>query len=106
MKKVDRFLSRRAADIDRCLIERYAAEKTFIESLYPNPANDLINIMVNAEESTIVEISIFNAMGQTVHHSIQIVGNGPTKIQLPINFRSGIYYLKAGASIKKVVVID
>ena len=106
MKKVDRFLSRRAADIDRCLIESYAAEKTFIESLYPNPANDLINITVNAEEATIVEISIFNAMGQTVHHSIQIVGNGSTEIQLPINFRSGIYYLRAGASIKKVVVIN
>ena len=105
MKRVDRFLSNRSADIDRSLIQ-FATEKTNIERLYPNPAHQLINVEVSSEKASIIEISIFNNMGQTVHHSRQVVGSGLTEIQLPINFRSGIYYLKIGPSTKKLVVIN
>ena len=106
MNKVDRFLHNRAADIDRGLIEHFAIETTCIESLYPNPAQNLINLKVDSEEASVVEISIFNALGQMVHHSRAIVDKGLTEIQIPINYRNGVYYLKLGASTKKVVVIN
>ena len=106
MNKVNRFLSKRAADIDTYLLEHFAAEKTSIESLYPNPTSHLINVKIQSEDATIVEVTIFNVMGQMMLHSREIVGKGSTEIQVPINLRSGIYYLKVGSSIKKVIVIE
>ena len=106
MGKVNRFLSKRTADIDSYFIAHYADAQTHIESVYPNPASHLINIEISSEDATLVEVCVFNVMGQMLHHSREIVGSGPNEIQLPINFRSGVYYLKVGSSIRKFVVIN
>lgn len=106
MKRVDRFLANRTVDIDKYLIEYFAVENTSIEALYPNPASQQINIEVYSDDATIVEVAVFDVMGQMMHHSREIVGGGSSVIQLPINLRSGVYHVKVGQSVKKVVVIN
>ena len=106
MEKVNRFLSHRAADVESYLFEHFSVNKADIESLYPNPAHQTVNIEVNPKDATIIEISVFNIMGQMVHHSRQVVGDGSTQIQLPNNLKSGVYYLQVGQSVKKVVIIN
>lgn len=106
MKKVDRFLSKRLVDMEKYLLERYGLEKTNIESLYPNPAHDLIKVEVNSEEVALVEFEIINIMGQKVYHSRQVVGRGTTNIPLHIDLKNGVYFLKVGNSVKKFIVIN
>ncbi len=106
MKRVDRFLANRTVDIDKYLIEYFAVENTSIETLYPNPASQQINIEVYSDDATIVEVAVFDVMGQMMHHSREIVCGGSSVIQLPINLRSGVYHVKVGQSVKKVVVIN
>ena len=106
MKKVYRFLSRRPEEIDESLREWFVVDGTSIESLYPNPAQDLIMVEVNSEEGDIVEYEIYNIMGQRLYHTKQIACSGTTKLTLDINFKNGVYFMKVGNSIKKFVVIN
>lgn len=106
MKKVDQFLSKRTAEIDRSLRERFTVENTTIEGLYPNPTHDIILVEVNNEEVNLAEFEIFNIMGQKVYHLRQVVGCGTTNIPLHIDLKSGVYIIKVGSSIKKFVVIN
>ena len=106
MKKVDRFLSKRTAEIDQSLRERFVVESTTIESLYPNPAQDMIRVEVNSEGVALVEFEIFNIMGQKVYYSRQVVGGGTTNVSLHIDLKSGVYLMKVGSSVKKFIVIN
>ena len=105
MKHVDRFLSKRVADINDGLLKNYVMENTSIESIYPNPANDLLNVTINSEDVALTEFMIFNIMGQMVYRSKQVLGKGTNNFQLHINLGNSVYYLKAGASNKKFVVV-
>lgn len=51
--------------------------KSIKTGLFPNPASDLINCFVEAHESAIVNIDIFNSLGQKVSRNInpEIKGN-------------------------------
>lgn len=74
-------------------------------SLYPNPANDVVNI-VNNSGVMIREIRIFNSAGVAVRRFIPLANN--STIQLPISELSkGIYILKVvtskGTEILKVL---
>lgn len=62
-------------------------------NLYPNPANDMVNVSIELTNNTDVEISIINMMGQTVlSKTFTDMSTGQHTIPLELNsLESGIY---------------
>jgi len=66
-----------------------------IKSIYPNPANDQINIELNIIGNETAEISIVNTLGKTLisKNYNTLVGLNNIKLDLE-NFAEGIYFVK------------
>ena len=65
--------------------------------VYPNPANNMVNIVV--EEN--VNCVIYNMAGQAVAKQALIAGNNTVDIS---NMKAGVYFISAGNSNAKLVV--
>lgn len=79
------------------------AEQTtaFFMSLYPNPANDLINLNVSGANSEVVSISVLNLLGNKVIDlgGKQILNNGVKQIDISA-LPKGVYFLNIVADNK------
>jgi parallel beta-helix repeat protein len=76
---------------------------------YPNPTTDKINIVTSLFQGKQLELTILNLLGQPlVSHNSEIQGSGSDTFPLPINLKSGIYFieLKSGnvREVKTLVV--
>ena len=75
----------------------------------PNPANDNINISLNFKGSDIGEISLINAIGQTVYAKPISFNDGKNKLNINVNeLPNGIYFAKVKSgdfiSTKKIII--
>lgn len=62
--------------------------------LYPNPATDRIELLLNHKNSEKVQLKIYNAAGQIVWSQMATVNNSNTKLIIQLNaLSSGVYYL-------------
>ncbi|MEO9532229.1 MAG: T9SS type A sorting domain-containing protein [Crocinitomicaceae bacterium] len=68
-------------------------------SIYPNPTNDIVYILGDANKLETIEI--YNALGQKVNSSIIVSGQKAT-IDLS-HYEAGVYYLKTPYSIDKII---
>ena len=74
-------------------------------TILPNPATEVLNI--NATQSNIVDVQIFNTLGERVEHqNFDAIGNVVVGIS---NFQKGIYFVsvttKNGSYLKKCIKI-
>lgn len=66
-------------------------------SIYPNPANDVLNITNTGKEAT---ITIMNSLGQVVYGAVVT-----DKVAIDIkNLSEGVYFVKVNNQISKVVI--
>ena len=77
-------------------------------SIYPNPANEYINIVKNDNLGEGVEIRIFNNVGQVVHNNKYAREINSIAINIS-NYTKGLYYVKITENnqvvvIKKIVI--
>ncbi len=67
-----------------------------IVKVYPNPANDVLNIVTTGN----VEYQLINSVGQVV-----MSGNVDGSARINVSgLNSGVYFLKVNADIQKVVI--
>ena len=67
--------------------------------VYPNPATDVLNIEVNASQSSAMSINVFNIMGQKVMESnVNINAGMNTPSISTADFASGIYFVTVKAN--------
>jgi uncharacterized repeat protein (TIGR01451 family) len=76
--------------------------------VYPNPANDLLNIEIKLKEAGSLHIQLFNLVGETVTETRSIAQSGFFRKQLSVkNLSNGIYFLKIatanGMNVFKIV---
>jgi hypothetical protein len=78
-------------------IEQIPVENDF--EIFPNPANDMVNIRFNSEKN---ELVIFNTAGAVVYSG---TGKG-NEITLPVSEigGAGVYFIKANSVVKKLIV--
>ncbi len=84
-------------------------EKRNSVSIYPNPNAGLFNLIINANQSGTINISVMSVTGQPL---LELVKQNPTgAVQLPIDlteYSNGIYFLKIQMKeeviIKKIIV--
>lgn len=88
-----------------------SSETFSIENISPNPANDYVNIEYYINNSELIELQIFNNLGQIVFSSdlgMSREGNNSIKIN-QINLPSGLYHLilKTNSDfVQKSLIID
>ena len=67
--------------------------------VYPNPATDVLNIEVNASQSSAMSINVFNIMGQKVMESNVNINTGMNTPSISTaDFASGIYFVTVKAN--------
>ena len=67
--------------------------------VYPNPTNGILNVEVNASQSSEVTMSVFNIMGQKVIEKNSSVNTGINTISIETNkLSSGIYFVTVKAN--------
>ncbi|MEA3496181.1 MAG: CotH kinase family protein [Bacteroidota bacterium] len=75
--------------------------------IYPNPANNLLNIIA-PKETNIESITIYNSLGKVTFHKNKIQSKNPVKIELN-KLESGIYILKLctvkNTHLKRFIVV-
>ena len=77
--------------------------------MYPNPAENLVNITFSAENAESGVVSVMNLMGQTVYTANLEVSEGYNMITVPVKqLTSGVYMVtlqtNTGISTQKLVV--
>lgn len=76
-------------------IDQTGNEKDF--SIFPNPANDIINLQMNSKMKGIVSIVIYNALGNLVYSETNNIDKKYNSKNIDIcigNLPTGIYFLK------------
>jgi hypothetical protein len=72
-----------------------AERANLITAVYPNPAQDQVNINLNMEQTENVSVRIFNTLGQVVYNNNygSMSGMNTLNIQLD-NLTDGVYFVK------------
>ena len=78
-------------------IDNHTAKNVSSISVYPNPANDIINIQIvspNPKGSN-VQINIYNVMGEKVYEEAPTLnGDNIFPITLPLGLGQGVYFIR------------
>ena len=76
-------------------IEEPEAPDFDILSLYPNPAGQVINLMISAEQASELEVMIYNQLGQQMLRESNFIYKGGNKLEININsLPESIYFLR------------
>ena len=73
-------------------------------TIYPNPANESINIKVTNSENEWVELSIKDMIGKTIIIEKRKITNNTLNIDVS-KLNEGVYFLKVNGSLQKFVVL-
>ena len=71
-------------------------------TFYPNPTIDIINIHLQNEVSSSQKVQIFDLLGQKLLEKDIPIGSDNIEVDIS-NFLSGIYLLKIGDEVQRVV---
>ena len=65
-------------------------------TISPNPASDFIQVQMNLEKESDLEMSVFNSLGQAVlTRDYGVTGKGQTSFELNVNdLQTGVYFLQ------------
>jgi hypothetical protein len=74
-------------------IENQFDDVTELE-VFPNPANDILQLRFSAAKSNLMKISLKNSLGQQIHAEVQQVHAGQNRFPISlIDLSAGIYFL-------------
>jgi hypothetical protein len=69
--------------------------------IYPNPVKESLTIVFSENNSELVEISIYNSLGQSIASSLKAIANH--SLTIPLNHLSnGIYYVTISKNGKQI----
>ncbi len=72
--------------------------------VYPNPANEELNISGNNKFDSDLNIILTNLQGQVVYNNV-IKSVGPYNEKVDVrNFSKGIYFLRINNSVQKLII--
>lgn len=64
--------------------------------LYPNPASDYVNLILNSDKAAKANITVFNMVGQAVVKSDKFISKGDNTVKLDIStLNAGVYFVNA-----------
>ncbi len=72
-------------------------------ALYPNPADNKTFYIQHEEIDKPISFQIYNQLGLLVYSS-NLINDFSTKVELPSDFKAGIYFVRINANSKKIIV--
>ena len=74
--------------------------------IYPNPANDLLNIDIMSESDSNILINLYDVLGNICLSREEILKKGYHSISIDLSkFSTGMYYIKIGNQVRKFMKI-
>lgn len=105
MDSVSVFFARRARTFQEEMQEMYNAPSVFQEIIaFPNPSDGPFYIHVVSESCAIVPVQMFDATGRLVHKDNVFLKPGRNTAEVDVNLRSGLYLVRFGDVIKRVII--
>lgn len=85
--------------INNALAAPSGVESTNMEkaelNVYPNPANNLMNLSFVLNKSSNVSVEVVNSLGQSVYSKVEAFNSGKNTLAINTNdFANGVYFLK------------
>ena len=71
----------------------------------PNPSTSAFNVIINTNGNTILPLDIYDALGQLVYSEEIYVYNSENVIFVPTHLSTGVYIVKIGDSIDRLVIV-
>ena len=109
-REIDLFLSERENRFWIETKEFFHLKEAEISSVtcYPNPIRqgNNLNLQIATDEDCTVWCSVYDLNGRFIHGQYFFLPKGDNKVQLNMEFFSGIYFIKMGSFTKKVVIIN
>ncbi len=85
-------------------------EETLEFSVFPNPASENISLVFNTDDASLVQIQLFNSVGQLVMQELWVTQPGENRRSIEIsNLSAGSYYIElvgSGKSGTQKIIID
>ena len=81
-------------------LHQYSEETS---SVFPNPFSDELHLSIDADDFGANEITIYDMMGRKVFAQRFEMHQGQNDIVVQPNLKSGVYVLKMGCQVVKVV---
>lgn len=87
-------------------VESFSVENSNV-SAYPNPFNDMLNVVIDAAENDNVAINVYNVSGQMIYTTNAQVSNGSNSIEIATdNYGAGVYFINVvGNSINETIKV-
>jgi hypothetical protein len=80
----------------------------FVVNVYPNPAKEVVNLLISLNNTSDVTVDVLNSMGQKVHHELLSDISFTTKCLATGNWATGVYYVMiqtpAATKVEKLVI--
>ena len=100
------FLRKRCDDIIPVLedfISDTLLEQLLVSSLYPNPTMGSVNLEVTSDDVMIKQCSLFDVLGRLLYCKNVFFNAGTNVVSFDLPSSPGIYFLKIGSSVNKIV---
>jgi hypothetical protein len=88
-------------------VREYFNHPPFISGeLYPDPVQDMVNININSEKSSLIHITIVNILGQLMAKKMITINPGTETLSIPVgNLEKGLYFLKIESGNRMIIII-
>jgi hypothetical protein len=89
-------------------LEPSAGSRILEMSVYPNPIENIAHLHINLKNANKLNICLVDILGKTVQSEVYQMHAGDNILQIPINQKAGIYFLKLesaeGMAIKRIII--
>lgn len=106
MDSVEVFFNRRAKAFHKEMQEMFPCASTTLRewNAYPNPSNGTFKLYIESESTALVPMYFFDATGRWVHTQDVFLKPGHNIIDVDASLRSGLYLVKFGEEIKRIII--
>jgi len=86
-------------------VEEFTVESSI--SAYPNPFNEMLNIVIEANENDNVAINVYNVSGQMIYTTNAQITSGSNNVEIATdNYGAGVYFISVtGNSINETIKV-
>ena len=103
---IDRFLKKRVANMFDRLDAFFSDDDNNlnISGLYPNPVSDELHLVLWSDSFAVRDVELFDLLGRKLFSQKMVLMEGENYLDLSCPYASGIYVLRFGDQIQKIVI--
>ncbi|MBQ8958992.1 MAG: CotH kinase family protein [Bacteroidales bacterium] len=103
---IDDFLSHRVDNMNGRLGEFFSVNDLLLKNslIYPNPATNEDRLLLWSDGFAETSLEVYDMMGREIYASDLVLVTGENEIRIPCRLPFGLYLVKIGNSIKRIVI--